>query len=261
MNARRRQRIGAAFAAAADYDRNARVQAWAARGLARRIAGLPLPPAPRLLEIGCGTGFLTDALAAQGIGGRWLITDLAPAMLERARARIAALPASVAPAERRFAPLDGERGAMPAEGPFDLVCASLAFQWFDDLDGAVRRLATWLAPGGWLAFTTLADGTFAEWRAAHAALGLAPGTPAYPGPAALAALLPGATVSVERIDEPHANARAFLGAVKAIGAGTPAPGHRPLGPGALRAVMRAFEAGGATARYAIATVLWQKPAA
>ncbi|MBC2667437.1 methyltransferase domain-containing protein [Novosphingobium flavum] len=249
----RRERIGSAFAAATAYDANARIQADAARALAARIAALPLCPGPRMLELGCGTGFLTAALVGTGFTGQALVTDLAPAMIERARARIGDRPGVT------FAPLDGEHGAMPGEGPFDLIAASLAAQWFDDLPAALARLSGWLRPGGWLALTTLTEGTFAEWRAAHEALGLRSGTPAYPSAQALAAMLPGAELTLEPVSEVHVDARDFLRAVKAIGAGTPAPGHRPLGPGPLRAVMRRFERDGARATYQIATLLWQRP--
>lgn len=248
----RRARIGAAFAAAHDYDRHARVQARIAQGLARRIAALPLPPGPGLLEIGCGTGHLTAALAETGLGGDWLITDLSPAMVDRARARLGESPA------RRFAPLDGEHGPTPAEAPFDLVCSSLAFQWFEDPASAARRLMDWVRPGGWLAIATLSERTFHEWRTAHAALGREPGTVPLPPPDRFAALFPGARVITETETERHQTARDFLHALKAIGAATPAPGHRPLTPGELRRVMREFEAAGAQATYQVATVLWQK---
>jgi len=254
VNDRRRHQIGTAFAAAHDYDRHARVQARIAQGLAHRIAALPLPPAPHLLEIGCGTGHLTAALAEAGLGGNWLITDLAPAMVERARARLGETP------QRRFAPLDGEHGPTPAEAPFDLVCSSLAFQWFDDPAAAARRLMEQVRPGGWLSLATLGEQTFHEWRDAHAALGLEPGTVPLPAPAHIATLFPGAKVITETETERHQTARDFLHALKAIGAATPAPGHRPVTPGALRRVMREFEQAGAQATYQVVTVLWQKPA-
>ena len=83
-----------------------------------------------------------------------------------------------------FAAMDGE--VLDIEGPFDLIVSSLAFQWFADLPRAIGRLAHRLAPGGHLVFTTMAAGSFAEWRAAHD--GLASGTPDYPGADGLCAL-------------------------------------------------------------------------
>src|SRR3546814_5328607 len=73
---------------------------------------------------------------------------------------------------------------------FDLICSSLAFQWFDDLHASVARLARWLAPGGYLAFTTMADGSFAEWRVACLACDQRAASPDYPSVTALAAVAP-----------------------------------------------------------------------
>ncbi|GGZ04501.1 methyltransferase domain-containing protein [Novosphingobium colocasiae] len=243
-------RIASAFAHARDYDGQARVQRDVAEALADRIAALPLPPQPRVLEFGCGTGFLTQALIARGIGGRWQVTDLAPAMVERCKARVGEGP------ERRFATLDGEYGA-PADAPFDLVCSSLALQWFDDGPAALARMAGWLAPGGHCLVTTLGAGTFPEWRAAHAAEGLKAGTPTFPTIGAFAALS-GVTVTTALHAERHADARGFLHALKDIGAGTARGNHRPLPPAALRRVMRRFEAAGAIATYEVVTCHLQR---
>ena len=237
-----RQRIAAAFAGASGYDRHAAVQREVASALAGHIAALRLPAAPRLLEIGCGTGFLTEALIAQGLGGEWLVTDLAPEMVERCRARVSEAPG------RQFAVLDGEHGERPAGAPFDLIVSSLTFQWFGDLSAALARLTGWLAPEGRIVFTTLAADTFAEWRAAHAAEGLVAGTPQF----SAAAAIPGIQ-AVDRVIARHRNAREFLGALKAIGAGTPAPRHRPLSPPELRRVMARFEAEGAAVTYEVVT--------
>ena len=237
-------RIAAAFDTAEAYDRHAIVQREAAGLLARRITALALPPRPRVLEIGCGTGFLGQALADRLSDADWLATDIAPAMLERARARLADRRAF------RFAVIDGE--APVIDDRFDLICANLAFQWFADLPGALARLRGLLAPGGMLAFTTLAEGSFAEWRSAHAAAGREPGTRDYPALPALQAMLPGGTVEPITLTERHATAAAFLRALKAIGAGVARPDHRPLSPVALRAVMRRFEEAGAIARYEVA---------
>ena len=233
----------AAFGRAANYDAHARTQRRVAASLAGRIAALPRPEAPRVLEIGCGTGFLTAALRPR-IGGDWTVTDLAPEMLARCRARIGEAPGL------RYRVLDGERPGL-TEGGFDLICASLAFQWFADLPAALARLRALLAPGGRIAFATMAEESFAEWRAAFAAAGLEPATPRYPSIAFLASL-PGTTVGEEHIVEQHADARAFLAALRGIGAHSPRAGHRPLSAAKLRRVMAAFEAGGARVTYHVA---------
>ncbi|WP_132251914.1 methyltransferase domain-containing protein [Methylobacterium segetis] len=246
-----KQAVARAFDGAEGYDRAAEVQARVAGHLAERIAGLPLAPHPRVLEIGCGTGLLTQALRDRLAPRALLATDIAPGMVARAKAR--------APegADLRYLVMDGERPSL-APGPrFDLIASSLAAQWFEDLPGAVSTLSGLLAPGGWLALATLADGTFGEWGRAHAALGYAPATPAYPTLQALRALAPpGCTLSVEEEPflEAHPNGRAFLAALRAIGAGTPR-GGRPLPAGALRRVLRRFDAEGARVTYRVALCL------
>ncbi len=239
MNAPR-ERVSRAFAAAPNYDSHARIQREVAQTLAARIVALDLPPTPRVLEIGCGTGFLTQALA--GLDGDWLVTDLAPEMLERCRSRLGD------GARHRFAVLDGEYGA-PDGGPFDLVCSSLAVQWFDDTPIALARMASWLAPGGHLMVTTLGPGSFAEWRAAHEAEGLEPGTPRFANIAAFGDLVH----AVEQPVEHHADPLAFLHALKAIGAQTAEAGHRPLSPRQLRRVMARFAQSGCNVTYEVVT--------
>lgn len=241
----------AAFDRAERYDAHAVVQRRVAAWLARRIARAR--PA-RTLEIGCGTGFLREELPRAF--GDWLATDIAPAMVARAKRRLGGWPGV------RFAVLDAERPHVPAEPPFDLVTGSLVVQWFDDLPRGLARLLRLVRPGGRLVVTTLAAGSFAEWSAAHASEGLGAGTRTYPEAGALAALrLDGVAprVALRRFEERHADARAFLHALKAIGAGTPRAGHRPLPPPALRRVLRAFEAAGATTTYAVACVEFTAP--
>lgn len=246
-----KQAVARAFDGAEGYDRAAGIQSRIAARLAERIAALPLAPAPRVLEIGCGTGFLTAALRARLAPRSLLATDIAPGMIARARAR--------APEDGglRYLVMDGERPCLAPVPRFDLIASSLAVQWFEDLPGAVETLSRLLAPGGWLALATLADGTFAEWRRAHLAQGCAPATPAYPTPASLRAIgAPGCTLSVETepLVEAHPDGRAFLSALRAIGAGTPR-GGRPLPAGALRRVLRDFDAAGARVTYRVATCL------
>ncbi|MBD8904717.1 SAM-dependent methyltransferase [Methylobacterium bullatum] len=237
-----------AFDGADDYDAAGIIQAEVAARLAQRIAALPLPPSPHILEIGCGTAFLTRAVLAHVTPGLMVASDLSPAMIRRARERMQHRP------DLAFLVMDGERPCL-APG-FDLICSSLAAQWFEDLESALGRLSGLLAPGGFLAVTTLASGTFREWQAAHDAVGHRPATPSYPTAEALARLrFSGCTSNVflEPVVETHADGRAFLRSLRTIGAGTPGI-VRPLSPGALRTVIRQFERGGAAITYEVATL-------
>ena len=247
--------IASAFGAARDYDRHAHVQRRAAEALADRVAALGLS-APSLLEFGCGTGFLTHALMRRHIGGRWLVTDLARDMVERCRLRMAGQEGLT------FAVLDVTSDEPEGRGTFDIVTASLAAQWIDDLDEAVGRMLQWVRPGGHVLFNTLASGTFREWRDAMAQAGGEAGAAAYPDAAALAAIRPQVQASlpqVEVLTDCHADARGFLAALKAIGAHVPAPGHRPASAPQMRGAMRAFEANGSAASYEIVTLHFRRP--
>ncbi len=250
----RRDAIARAFGAAQDYDRHAAIQRRAAEALADRIAALDLT-SPALLELGCGTGFLTQAMQARGIGGHWTVSDLAPPMVERCRQRVRG-------PHLTFAVLDIERDEPPAAGDYDLITASLAAQWFDDLDAAVARMLRWVRPGGHVLFNTLASGTFREWRDALAKAGAGAGTPVYPSVEQIAAIHRQAQVAppaARVLHDRHDDARGFLASVKAIGAGVPARGHRPVGPAAMRAAMRHFEGAGSTATYEIVTCHFRRP--
>lgn len=217
--------------AAASYDTHSAPQRHAAQRLAELIACEALPTHPRVLEIGCGTGHLTQLLACRVAGADFLCSDIAPAMVATCRARLPDL---------HYVVMDGERPAVAAG--FDLVCANLAAQWFRDLPAALARLAALLAPGGLLAISTLGAESFREWRAVHAALGLAAGTPPFVDAATLRAAFPAGALTLDaEIYVDSADAALDLPRrLRAIGAATPAPGHRPLAAGQLRRVLRAL---------------------
>ncbi len=245
----RKTEIAAAFGrAAATYDDHASVQREVAYRLAERIAALSLPARPRVLEIGCGSGFLTQALRPKLDQARWVVSDIAPAMVAACQNAFPGADDMV------FVAADGERPCF-ASDRFDLICSSLAFQWFEDLPGALNRLHGLLAPGGWLAFSTLTQGALGEWRRAYEALGLTPAIPDYPTIQALAALVVEGQPLWAEADEltaPPSDGRAFLAGLKGIGAATPAPGRRPLSARDLRRVLRQFDADGAVASYRLA---------
>jgi malonyl-CoA O-methyltransferase len=231
-----KDRITSAFGSQAGvYDAAADVQWLVANRLAERIEAVRLPKAPRILEVGCGTGFLSIRLAEAFPSAELVLTDIAPSMLERCRARVGDWP--------RYVVVDGER-PRGLDGEFDLIAASLAFQWFVDLRGGLQRLSALLAPGGRMMFTTLGRKTFGEWRAAHSRLGLACGTPEYPSaddfpwPAGF-----DHSLDEELVEQPYADGHDFVRTLKALGASEPVPGYRPLSPGAFRRLLASLEEG------------------
>lgn len=261
-----RSRIARRFNnAAASYDEHSAVQRNAAQHLADLVAACPLPRHPRVLEIGCGTGHLTAALNPPTPCGAfhttrptgipfgdadYFATDIAPAMVATCQRRLPGLHHIV---------MDGERPAVG--GGFDLVCSSLTAQWFRDLPATIPRLTELLAPGGLLALAMVGERTFVEWRAAHRAVGLQPGTPPFPAAQQLRGMFPAAgRLELEEedyVDHQHSPLD-FLRALRAIGADTPAPGHRPLSAGALRRVLR--QMGDApVVTYHLFYAAWRKP--
>lgn len=249
MSDQRTERIRAAFGAAAcGYEDHADIQRLVASTLARLARNQPIPAAPRVLEIGCGTGLLTRELRPLFPDADLTVTDLSPEMVTAA-ARDPSIGA-------RFMVMDGERPDFDRPW-FDLILSSLAFQWFEDLPSAIARLYALLRPGGTLMFSTMAERSFAEWRAAHEAEGATAGTPDYPG--------------LDRLRQTLAERRGFEGAdaflfeedytlnfggarglhrhLKGIGATVPAPGRQPVSPAVLRRVMRRFDAAGGRVTY------------
>ena len=254
----RKAAIARSFDAAAPrYDVHAGLQRAVAGRLAERIARLDPPPPPRVLEIGCGTGFVSEALLARLPAARCLLTDLSPAMVRRCRDKLGHHPGAAG-----FVVMDGEAPAVA--GGFDLVASSLAVQWFLDPQRALARLGDCLAPGGRLVFATLGADTFSEWRAAHEALGLAYGATPLSTAATLGRLLgcgggegPGAlrgTLEEERVLRRYPGPGAFLHELRGLGADLPAGDHRPLAAGSMRKLLRHLEgagSGGFTVTYQV----------
>ncbi len=102
--------------------------------------------APRILDLGCGTGELTR-LAHERLGARETLgVDSSRAMLERAAEHAGAGVSFTA----------GDIGTF-AEGGFDVVLSNAAMHWVPDHAALLPRLASLLAPGGQLAIQVPAN--------------------------------------------------------------------------------------------------------
>jgi malonyl-CoA O-methyltransferase len=147
--------------AAPTYDAAADVQR---QTLAALCAALPnLPPAPRVIDVGCGTGLAFDALERRYPGLHLLGIDFAPAMLQVAKRRGPFAGGSIALAA-------GDACHLPvADASADLVFSSMTWQWCA-LPATLAEARRVLRPGGSLAFSTLIAGTFAELATAFAGI-------------------------------------------------------------------------------------------
>lgn len=117
---------------------------WAARTAPFTAAGLDLldPPAgAEGLDVGCGPGDTTVALAARLAPGRARGVDFAPEMVERAQGRFGER------ADVGFGVDDAEHLSLP-DASVDVLTCSFGLMYCYDARGALREAARVLRPGG-----------------------------------------------------------------------------------------------------------------
>lgn len=101
---------------------------------------------PRVLDIGCGTGFLLERLAERGFAGVGI--DLSPESVEHARRRLAEIGAA-----DRLTAVVGSAYEPPA-GPFDLIALTDVLEHLEDPRACLAALRARLAPDGLLVIST-----------------------------------------------------------------------------------------------------------
>ena len=92
-------------------------------------------PGERILDLGCGTGHLTQQIADSGARVTGLDSDAA--MLRQARANYPQL---------RFIQADGQD--FQVDAPFDAIFSNAALHWMPDAGAVVACMARALRPGG-----------------------------------------------------------------------------------------------------------------
>lgn len=237
-----KKKVLRAFGAADHYHRYAWVQQQVAQALATVLEDRRLPSRPRIWEVGCGTGFLSQHLLKRWPEGCFLLSDLSWSMVRRCQANLGR------PSETVFyAVLDGEQPALSAcSSGFDLIASSLVFQWFSNPIQRLAELSALLRPGGSLVFATLGHQTFHEWQAACTSLEVASGLLTYPSAVHWQEgwRSQGMTqMREEYMTVNYPSSLSFLRELKAIGAHQPHSAYYPHAAGVLRRLLRHLDQG------------------
>jgi malonyl-CoA O-methyltransferase len=203
------------------YDLYADVQ----RRMAARIAAAAADGGPpqRILEVGCGTGYLTSLLRDDFPDARITAVDLAERMVDQAHRRLGRS------SRVELDVADVEAVEWPPE-VFDLVVSNATLQWLATPEETLAKLAKALRPAGRMLHATFGPATFQELHSVYRGLEEELGLSVERHGLELAApdewvgLLTDAGLASVRVREQkhrveYASCRGFLEAVKRTGAG------------------------------------------
>jgi malonyl-CoA O-methyltransferase len=233
-------------AAAPRYDRSASAQASIAARLVGWAAESGVMPAS-VLDIGCGTGFVAEALHRRWPQAAISALDASPSMLEEARRKLP-----------KLAILTGDALDMEPRQAYDAIFSSMALHWLPDARAALGRWQSWLKPEGRLFAALPVEGSFHQWRdlcRRHDA-----GDGLWVLPSADFADDMAARMTQEDRTIAYPSAKDFLRYMKLTGAATPRSGHRPVGAAKMRRILNdAVRPFSATYRLAFLELLARCP--
>jgi len=152
--------------ASATYDLHAVLQREIADRLLAHMEFTTLKP-KQILDIGCGTGYLTGKLRKRFRRAHLYGLDLAEGMVKRARS----VSGSGGMFRSKGGFLQADAVLLPfPDACFDLVCSNLTMQWVSDPMTMLAEMRRVLAPGGLMLFSTFGKRTLAELRQSLASI-------------------------------------------------------------------------------------------
>jgi len=144
---------------ARDYDRYALVQQKVAKRLAELLQE-QLQPWDRALEVGCGTGLLSQQLFGLQPDLNLVLSDIAHGMSQYVQQTLSPSPVC-----------DADAAALPfIDNSFGLVCSSSVYQWLNDFPNAFSEVSRVLHNKGLLALALFGEKTLFELRSSHQAV-------------------------------------------------------------------------------------------
>lgn len=221
-----------------DYNEHATVQKEVAN---RLIASLKpwrdiLPPGP-ILEVGCGTGFVTNGIVDLYPKREKIITDLSEEMVDFCRDRFQS-------AENiSFQQLDAEQ-LQTEEPKYGMTVCGFAAQWFKDPALTLGKLMEATRPGGLLLASFPGNESFPEWKKCCEDLGLPFTGNDLPDTEEIVIKMSTGPVQVDyyedTVTESYPSALHFFRHLKNIGAGTHRKG-RSLTPSEMKMLIRHWD--------------------
>jgi malonyl-CoA O-methyltransferase len=164
-----------------------------------------------ILEIGCGTGFLSKLIVERFKEARVFISDLSMEMVTSCRSKGSAT----------YLVCDGE--ALPFAKGFrpELVISNMSLHWFQNFEASLGKLFD--ITSGVLAFSIPVLGTFKAWELAHQKLGINNRMLQFYSLQRLEQILSGLKpkkllIKTIQLSQPVSSGLAFLQQLKAIGA-------------------------------------------
>ncbi len=158
-------------AAAASYDENAVLQREIGDRLLERLDYIKQAPS-RILELGCGTGYVTQKLRTRYAESDIIALDIAPQMLQISQRKLPQTPllARLFKHTPKTNMLCADAEALPLQNEcIDFAISNLTLQWCD-VERVSKEAHRVLRPNGLFMFTTFGPDTLRELRAAFRAV-------------------------------------------------------------------------------------------
>ena len=133
-----------------NYNENAKIQ----KRMAERLLTFVKNRSPKkVLEIGCGTGFLTKQINENLKFESYRAIDI----VEECKTYIQEISQNII-----FTPADIENFLKENNETFDLIISNASLQWVEDFEGVINSLKNRLNPNGELVFSTFGNENFRE---------------------------------------------------------------------------------------------------